>query len=271
MVRQHVDVIREFPEHPEKYVFKYSSINLSSSQMQVLSLCPKFCNSTSKTNRLHTQMQFENLSNQTHDHVPTSPQDLQHFKSTLVDCSHGYINIQCGKNNLLTKNHLDQLMLLKTNKNLIPNKPYKGTGVVLLDRQEYLDKMRLILEDVTKFSKPKGGVDKTLQIEKQLTDVVKNLKNKRIITPDLYDHILPMGSIIPRLYGLPKAHKPGLPSRPILDMSSSSYHRIAQWLAEKLEPVRRQVSKYSILFIDRIKEVSTSGKQMFSLDVNSVH
>ncbi|CAH8606449.1 unnamed protein product [Schistosoma rodhaini] len=134
--------------------------------------------------------------------------------------------------------------------------------------------MRLILEDATKFYKPKGERDKTLQIEKQLTDIVKNLKNKGIITQDLYDHIRPMGSIIPRLYGLPKVHKAGLPLRPILDMSSSPYHRLAQWLAEKLEPVRRQVSKYSIhdtfQFIDRIKDVNTSGKHMFSLDVNSL-
>ncbi|VDO65393.1 unnamed protein product [Schistosoma margrebowiei] len=151
---QHVDVIKKFPEHPEKYVFNHSSIELSPVQIQALSLGPKLCNSTSKTSRLRTQIQFENLSNQTHDLVPTSPENFQHFKSTLVDCSHRYVNAQCSKNNLLTKNHLDQLILLKRNKNLIQSKPDKGAGVVLLDRQ-YLDKMKLILEDDTKFSKLK--------------------------------------------------------------------------------------------------------------------
>ncbi|CAH8670780.1 unnamed protein product [Schistosoma curassoni] len=40
-------------------------------------------------------------------------------------------------------------------------------------------------------------------------------------------------------------------------MLSSPYHRIAKWLAEKLEPVRRQ-------------DVNASEKHMFSLDVNSL-
>lgn len=74
------------------------------------------------------QIQFGNLVNQTNDLVPTSPQEFQNFKSTVLDCCYGQIATQGNNNNLLAKNRMDQLILLKRNKDLILSKSDKGTG-----------------------------------------------------------------------------------------------------------------------------------------------
>ncbi|CAI2734782.1 unnamed protein product [Schistosoma spindalis] len=91
---------------------------------------------------------------------------------------------------------------------------------------------------------------------------------------DTFWQIKTTGSIIPRLYGLPKLHKPGLPLRPILDMSGSPYHSIAEWLADLLEPVRKRICRHSTCdtfeFIEHIKEVNVNDKIMLSLHVESL-
>ncbi|VDP98577.1 unnamed protein product [Trichobilharzia regenti] len=54
-----------FPQNPKKYVFNFSNFPLTPVQMYVLSLGPKFCHVPSKTNELHTKVQFANLMSQT--------------------------------------------------------------------------------------------------------------------------------------------------------------------------------------------------------------
>ena len=53
----------------------------------------------------------------------------------------------------------------------------------------------------------------------------------------------PMGSQIPRIYGLPKTHKDGCPVRPILSMVKSPQHKVAQWFLKLLEHVLERNSK----------------------------
>ena len=102
--------------------------------------------------------------------------------------------------------------------------------------------------------------------------IVKCLKDN-IIDTSLYERLAPSGTHVPRLYGLPKVHKPGVPLRPIIDMCSSPYHAVAQWLSELLEPVREDIAKYSLRdtfdFIQRIREMSIADKPMVFLDVQS--
>lgn len=99
----------------------------------------KLCNSTSKTKKYHTQIQFENLENQTYDLVSTFLQEFQHFNSTAIDCIHGHINTEFYHNDLLTEDQMDQLMLQGRNKYLILSKSDKGSSVAFLDRQYYLE------------------------------------------------------------------------------------------------------------------------------------
>ena len=95
-----------------------------------------------------------------------------------------------------------------------------------------------ILGDHTKFHLMQNERDKTSAIEKGIAKKLRILKQEGIISPQIFERIRPTGSVIPRLYGLPKIHKDGVPLRPILDMTNSPYHAMAQWLAELLQPAQ---------------------------------
>nr|CAH8868152.1 unnamed protein product [Trichobilharzia regenti] len=116
-----------------KYVFNYSSVTLSEIQLQG----HKFCNSSSEVNRVYTQVQFENLINQTSDLTPTSPEEFQHLKSTVLDCYHQFTSSRPSWNNLLTKEHIDQLKELEKNGDISICRPDKGGGVVVMNRRDY--------------------------------------------------------------------------------------------------------------------------------------
>ena len=100
------------------------------------------------------------------------------------------------------------------------------------------------------------------------------LKQHGIISSQIFERIRPTGTAIPRLYGLPKIHKDGVPLRPILDMTNSPYHAMAQWLAELLEPVQQRLASHSLKdtfhFVDTIDAMNVTGKKMFSLDFSSL-
>ena len=57
------------------------------------------------------------------------------------------------------------------------------------------------------------------------------------ISKEVYELIRPVGSQRPRMYGLPKIHKPGIPLQPILSMCHSAHYSLAKWSVEVLNPV----------------------------------
>ncbi|VDQ01849.1 unnamed protein product [Trichobilharzia regenti] len=121
---------------------------------------------------------------------------------------------------LLIKQHKEELKLLTHNNDILLTRPDKGPGVVIVDRKDYIEKMSCLLSDSCKLSKS-NEKNRTELSGKQLTEVLNRMKNNHLIHEELYEKIRPTGSLIPRLYGLPKIHKAGLPLRPVLDMSGS--------------------------------------------------
>ena len=117
---------------------------------------------------------------------------------------------------------------MKNNDNIVISKPNKDSGIVLLNRSDYIDKMKVILNDKTKFNKMVNGKDKTVQIEKALSRTLCELKEQNAIDQITFERIWPIGITIPRLYGLPKVHKANAPLRPILDICISPYHTVAK-------------------------------------------
>ena len=263
-----------FPNNPERYVHNYSSLRLSSTLLEALSLGPKFCIPSGKASQLELETQFESLNDQLTDLSPTSETNVAHLKSTLVNTCYQYMKYKSKGRRLLTNDHLTALKDLQNNDDIIISRPDKGAGVVLMNKKDYIDKMNSLLSDTTKFKKMEAEKDRTVAIEKSLSKLVRQLKQKQLIDSIEFERIRPTGTTIPRLYGLPKVHKEGLPLRPILDMSNSPYHALAKWLAKKLEPVRRQICKHSLQdtfdFIEQVKDLNTEGQQLFSLDVASL-
>ena len=85
-----------------------------------------------------------------------------------------------------------------------------------------------------------------------------------------------IGSQRPRMYGLPKIHKSGIPLRPILSMCHSAQHSLAKWLVEVLNPVLEFYSvccvKDSFTFSSIIRRLPVCMESQFlvSFDVVSL-
>lgn len=160
---------------------------------------------------------------------------------------------------------LRALNKLKRRDDIIISKPDKGSGVVVMDRDQYL---RLLSEasisDSTKFAhidqhrpKTRGRPPKhfhpLLEKEKQLHE-----RAHKILPKATAEQLCPKGSRLAHLYGLPKTHKERLCMRPILSSSGTYNYPLVKWLDEKLKPL--STNKYCINdifgFIDVIKNTS---------------
>ena len=63
---------------------------------------------------------------------------------------------------------------------------------------------------------PINEFDNTLKIEKKMNNTFKGLVDSKELSQAIINELKPVGSMRPRLYGLPKLHKPDIPLRPIL-------------------------------------------------------
>ena len=268
------DTSSHFPLNPKRYVWNHSSITLNKLQLEALSLGPKFCIPSSRINQIDLETQFEHLWNQTTNLEAATNEAANMFKSTIVHCSNKFMHCKPDNNKLLTKAHHQNLRNLLTNPDILLTRPDKGSGIVIMNKRDYVDKIESMLSDTTKFQHLPNYKDHSNNIELDITSLLKNLKEKGDISSQTYETIRPTGSWTPRLYGLPKIHKPGLPMRPILDMTNSPYHSTARWLTQLLEPVRHKISTRSLKdtfeCVDIIEQINTKGKSMFSFDVTSL-
>ena len=63
----------------------------------------------------------------------------------------------------------------------------------------------------------------TQRTENKLQKRFLELYKSKLISKEIYEFIRPIGSQRPRMYGLSKIHKPGIPRQPILSMYWLSY------------------------------------------------
>ena len=168
------------------------------------------------------------------------------LKASLANLAHEYSNIkQYPLRFPFGKEHTAALRELRNNKEIIITRPDKGNGTVLMNKTDYIARMMEILGHETKFE-CLGGCDKhdrTGQIERALQAYLLQQRKAGEISSEIFDRIHPTGSVRPRMYGLPKVHKPKpISLRPILSMVGSAQHELARWLAEVIRPVLNRYS-----------------------------
>ena len=111
---------------------------------------------------------------------------------------------------------------LKQRDDIIVRKPDKGTGVVVINKSEYLKLLaEASINDMSKFRKRDMERPKTrgrppkhyhplLEKEKLVGNVIR-----KILPKPIADTLCPTGSRLAHVFGLPKTHKPTLSMRPI--------------------------------------------------------
>ena len=110
--------------------------------------------------------------------------DKQFIKNRLRDSAFSsYKDTSKTFEKNLPKAEFDALKILLKSKDIIIEKADKGNTVVILNRKDYVCKMKNILNDISKFHKDYIDHDKILNhlidMEKRVTDVLKNLRDKQ--------------------------------------------------------------------------------------------
>ncbi|XP_076397942.1 uncharacterized protein LOC143266273 [Megachile rotundata] len=138
---------------------------------------------------------------------------------------------------------------------------------VIMDRNEYVKKVHDLLDNTTYRTVNK---DPTPSVERATTTLIKNAKLPDPITKA----ILPKESKAPRLYGLPKIHKPNVPLRPIISTIGSPTYKLSKYLTSVLKPLTGNTPSSitnSSHFISKIKDIRTLPHDLLvSFDVQSL-
>ena len=268
---------RRFGTVKKQHINNLSSYQLTDEEKLALSFGLNFSLPVTKVNREEVITAFEMFHSQMKRHVPLSNAEEKIFKTSLGSLAHGYTTSKVDINPFVpVKNIRRSLAQLKRNDTILITKPDKGSGTVILDKEEYLEKMMTIVQDTSKFEYigPVETSDKTHKRESELKEFLHNLVEIKEISDGTYRDLRPVGSQRPRLYGLPKTHKKDNPLRPILSMIGSPQHKLAKYLNALLQPVIAKYSTHNIQdsfeFAKKIRATSCSDTFMASFDVRSL-
>ena len=134
----------------------------------------------------------------------------------------------------LTKAQNLALRELKRDRDHIVLTADKGVAMVIMDRQDYINKANHLLNQSTYKSIAK---DPTNSIKNKLINILKRVKTKTGLDSNTYKSMNPTGCVPPKFYGLPKIHKPDTPLRPIVSSCGSVTYGVAKELAKILKPL----------------------------------
>ena len=198
-------------------VINLSNYKLSPTDEFVLSHGLNFCLPPPSVQREEIFAEFEALIGQLLYHVPHSSKQFSALKARSSDLAHAY----CGNpidigDFLVLKECIQATRSLRYNKNIHATKPDKGSGVVIMNKSNYISIMHFILQDNSKFENlgPFSEFDNTAKIEAHIQRRLLQLKKEGLLPPKIYSRIRPIGSQRPRMYGLPKIHKQDVPYVP---------------------------------------------------------
>ena len=131
---------------------------------------------------------------------------------------------------------IETLKGLRNEDNILITRPDKGRGVVILNKDDYNNKMKSILGDTTKFRFLKTNISThILKLEDKLNRLLRKIKP--LIGESTYNNMFASGSKPGTLYGLPKIHKAGNPLRPIVSSIGTFNYNLAKFLVPIISPL----------------------------------
>ena len=111
----------------------------------------------------------------------------------------------------------------------------KRRATVVMDRKDYSAKMLTMLGDRDTYQLI--AKDPTTSLENRMNSVLLRLRREGNLSGKTYYHVCSSAAGVPRLYGLPKVHKPDIPLRPIVSFVSSPTYTLSKFLAYLLSPI----------------------------------
>ena len=171
----------------------------------------------------------------------------------------------------ITKEECKTIGELKRDNNRLVLTADKGVALVVMDKEDYVQKARELLDQPTYRN---ISSDPNTKYKNKLVNLLKSIKSEGEINEALYKKLYPTGAGSSKFYGLPKIHKEGNPLRPIVSSIGAASYEVAKELARILKPLVGR-SMYHIHttqdFIQQIKDIKLQKDQcMVSFDVKAL-
>jgi hypothetical protein len=168
----------------------------------------------------------------------------------------------------ISREERQALRNLCNNTNLVILRADKGGAMVIMNQEDYNKKMNEHLSQSGSYRKISNNPIK------KITREVKKAINNSSLDERKKKRLLPNNEITPRIYGLPKIHKEGIPLRPIVNTIGSPTYELAKYVAKILGPLVGQTDSFikdSNDFINIIKnEKVKPDDTLISFDVVSL-
>ncbi len=180
---------------------------------------------------------------------------------------------QGGQKPNLTRAERTALRGLRNDPSITILRADKGNATVIMDTADYIEKMAHHLS-TGPYQEEKKCVRSVMnKLKAETIKITRKFKCK--LSRQMSYKLNPKSNICPRIYGLPKIHKEGIPLRPIVDFTGSPTYEWARHLASILKPLTGQTTTYvhnAATFCDEIKRVTIEDTEvMVSYDVVSLY
>ena len=259
-------------------IFNFSDYNLNLKEQEILSKGLKYVIGPRKPTFVKHFFEMESLFNYISRYGIIEPKsdNQRTFLSKFKILAHSYfkdINKYFNTISEFSKSDLQTLKNLSNNKDIVITKPDKGNGTVILNKSDYVQKMKDIL-DSTQFQTLNTPLPAALRsVDNRLNTYLRKLKKDSIIEDTVYQRLFSSGSQAGLMYGLPKIHKTNIPLRPILSGINTFNYNLAKFLVPVLAPLT--INEYTVsdsfTFAKELVNLRYSEAYMTSFDVVSLY
>ena len=147
----------------------------------------------------------------------------------------------------------------------------KGVAMVVMDRKEYMDKVKGLLAQPAYKTITS---DPTNKLKTKLIQKLKRIKRETSMEGGMYRTIYPTCCTAPKFYGLPKVHKTSTSLRPIVVSRGFVTYGITKVIAKILKPLVGKLphhTKCTRDFVSKVREVTLlPGECLSSYDVTAL-
>lgn len=174
----------------------------------------------------------------------------------------------------LSKKETKAMNDLKEREDIVVTKADKGGAVVVTDVDDYIKEATRQLSDRKFYKKVE---ENPTSLHAALVDnAIDGLKLQGHLEEKMANKLKTSNPKTPRLYLLPKIHKPGNPGRPVVSSIGCHTERISQYVDYHLQPLNKSLPSYVQDTTDFLKKLEAlpevpEGSILVTMDVRSLY
>ena len=136
----------------------------------------------------------------------------------------------------------------------------KGSGIVILDKDDYVNKLHKEMDDCDAYKKTER--DTTEETMKKIRKLVNRMHKEGVIGKELKHYLIPKRPSAGKLKGNPKLHKDGAPLRTIVSGINTPTERLAELTEHELNEYVESSPSYIRDTTDFISKLKTIRKEI---------